>query len=196
MTWGLRTAITISALAGLGQAFKGLNIVALSEISNWLLSFAMGAGVTALEYFGGDMIGVELVRYELDKLENKRMFDEQDQDWFANARKQFPSWVLRKTNKRTHHPVSEHTKQQTTNVRREYREQTTDGAGEQTIRTYLEQTFANEQRVLGVSELARMIAANEHSEFTNEQVEEFVRRTKGYISQVRTRWINQKGDMV
>lgn len=193
LKWGLRTAILISALAGLGQAVKGLEISWAIGLLDNCLAVVMGIGVTALEYFGGDLIGVELVRIETERTFNKQTFDERTNEWFAKARKEFPSWVMRKTNKlhsepkQTNHQVRSHSS---------HRSQTNIGTGEQTVRSYLEQYQMNEQRILGVSELARLVAANEHSEWTNEQVEEFVRRTKGYISQVRSRWISEKENVI
>jgi len=192
MTWGVVIAILISGLAGLGQAFRGLEITQLTEFFNWALAFAMGAGVTALEYFGGDMIGVELVRYELDKQTNKKTFDEQAHEWAANARKQFSGWVMRKTNKRSElHTEQTNKPSSNKQVRHQSSERSTNNSGEQTIRSYLDNAMTNEQRTLGVSELARLLAANEHPEYSNEQIEEFVRRTKGYISQVRKTWISE-----
>lgn len=190
MTWGVRIAVLISGLAGLGQAFHGSDNLFLVSTLGSLLNLAMGAGVTALEYFGGDMIGVELVKYELEKQTNKKTFDEQTQEWFANARKQFSGWVMRKTNKRTElHNEQTNKPVIDKQVRQSNNERSTNNAGEQTIRTYLDTVLTNDHRTLGVSELARLLAANEHPEYNNEQVEEFVRRTKGYISQVRSRWI-------
>ncbi len=199
MTWGVRVAVIISGLAGLGQAFHGSGNQPLIDLLANILNLAMGLGVTALEYFGGDMIGVELVKFEMEKAANQKLFNEQKDEWFAAARRQFPAWVLRKTNKRTAH--SEQNEQPRTNDNKPYRlpgrtnpaerGERSNGSNEQLIRTYLQNAYMENERILGVSELARLIASKEHPDFSNEQIEQFARKKKGYISHVRTKWISE-----
>jgi len=116
-TWGLGTAVVISAVAGLGQAFNGLgsNWVGLVSGFDLILAFVLGIGATALEYFSGDLLGVEIVRYKAE-LETERTryetetersktehteqyrsayaeYAEQHKAWVRLAKQQFPNWM-------------------------------------------------------------------------------------------------------
>lgn len=201
MKVGVGIALLIGALAGLSQAFLGLEMDHWVGGINFCLAIAVGVGVTALEWLGGDMLGVELVRYEEFTKENEQAYQTELRTWESNARHGFGSWLANKERK-----LSTQTEPQTNvpivrTTNRQTRTNSRTSNSESGIVRLLEDTYANEQRLLGVSELAGMLAnelglikRDEHGTVTNyDELKEFVNQKKGYISQVRTRWANAKG---
>lgn len=190
---GTGIVLLIGSLIGLSQSFSGVGQSGLVEGINFLLAISVGVGVTVLEWLGGDMIGVELVRYEESSKQREQTYQTELRTWEANARHGFGAWLANKERKlskqieQTNVPAHRTTNQQTrlqTNPRT--------SNSEQTIVRLLDTVYSNEQRLLGVTELSKLVA-NEQGITNPDDERLFVDRKKGYVSQVRTRWIAQKG---
>ena len=189
---GLIVAITISAFAGLGQAFKGLNLLEIVQFFDLGLAFVMGVGVTALEYLTGDMLGVEIVanqdiaivaneKYNTDKQAAYAAYLKEHKQWLGLAKSSFGLWKANyekwasENTKQEQTPVATHTNQQIDRV-----ENLTNRVFELLTEEY------KTGRVLSVTELGRALAPQGMDE---DQVKDFVMRKKGNLSQVRHKWL-------
>lgn len=210
-TLGLGTAIVISAVAGLGQAAKALG----PEWSAWVsvfdlvLAAVLGIGATALEYFSGDLLGVEIVHYYLERkvvndkyeqsvLSERSRIVHEHKEWLKAAKGQFGLFMgnFKKFNEQ---PVNS---EQTTGVH----EQTSERSQKHKlppvdsvnavniIKSVLEQTG----ELLGTSELSRRLAVNTYgydvNNLTHEQtvnVQNFIYYKKGAVHKIRDHWIEE-----
>lgn len=211
---GLGTAIFISAVAGLGQAFSGLGTewVGFVSVFDLVLAFVLGIGATSLEYFSGDLLGVELVRYyvekkqiedkyraelnkaKLDYLEQTRQaeleFSEQHKNWVRTAKSQFGIW---KTNFAKWNQITEAERTQAPKSIRPRKE----GSFADQVRSVLNDNYQNNQTVLSFAELssglAQFYAEQQGISEQNQEafVREFVFKKKAQISELRTNWIKE-----
>ncbi len=94
---GLWVAVTISAVAGLGQSFYGLGMIQVVGVFDWVLAFSLAA-VTALEYLSGDMLGVEYFTWyqEKKKLDNEYIVEHKK--WETEALRNFSVWKMQFAN--------------------------------------------------------------------------------------------------
>lgn len=189
---GLIVAIVISAVAGLGQAFKGLGLLDVVVFFDLVLAFVMGVGVTALEYLTGDMLGVEIVTHQDNKKvseqEYRTSYDDaydkylkEHKHWVTSAKSNFGSW--RSNYERWN---SGNTKPELPSVVTHTNEQV-DRVENLTNRVFelMDEHYRN-GNVLGVTQLGRMLAPDVYGE---EEIRDFVARKKGNISQVRRKWM-------
>ena len=94
-TIALIISVFISLTAGLGQSFFGLKMTQATSAFDWVLAFALGGGITGLEYFSGSLLGIEYNLYVYDKEEKLKLFKEEHKLWLKGARGQFGGWVSR-----------------------------------------------------------------------------------------------------
>lgn len=196
-TWiGLGLAVILSAVAGLGQAFKGLNLIEITSIFDAVLAFCLGAGVTGLEYFSGEMLGVELVKYRKLKSSSKLEFDKAEKTWMSSARSAFGSFSSQFSRWSDGQTKLTNPNQTEPNIK-QTKPRTSTNSNKQFIEQFIANHYEQTGELIGFSELAEQVA-NKVFEQTNEPeanreqfVREFVRSKKGYISQVRTNWSKQ-----
>lgn len=213
-TWGLGTAITISAVAGLGQAFKGLGAdwSGFVSVFDLVLAFVLGVGATALEYFSGDLLGVELVRFNSEKqnaweryhAEQKQNeteyteqvqlasseFTEQHKAWVRLAKQQFGLWMAQfgKWNEQVEKERSVRSNLEPNNRTVRSREGTFSELVRSTMHTaYQENNLVLPFSLLG-TKLTEQLAMSGYSE---QDATELVRKKKSQISELRTRWMQE-----
>jgi hypothetical protein len=212
---GLVTAIAISSIAGLGQAAKWLGTDWASLVSglDLVLVILLGVGASALEYFSGDLLGVEIVRYVNDKLSseheyeqkvftNRSQFEREHKEWLKNAKGQFGLFisnfkVFTKQNSEQAHAQGERgvnddePEPETVNVKNIV-------VNGQLVHNILSEHYERTGELLGVMDCSRKLATfilkiREHSQTDYEKklVQAFVHSKKGKISELRKEFAEQ-----
>jgi hypothetical protein len=214
MLFALVTAVTISLVAGLGQGFAGLKLNTVLTYFDWVLAVVLAA-VTAIEYFSGDMLGVEWwsykheqftnrtnyeneqrtlnEQYELELRTNEQKYEHEHKEWLRTAKSQFGLWKANyeqwhKANYRT-----ERTNSEQDNEPRPVRtnKPRTESTNSSFVRDILEQHYEQTNELMSFSELMRTITNK--ANMTNEQAAEFANSKKGYISEIRSKWAKERG---
>lgn len=218
-TWGLGTAVLLAAMAGLGQAFSKLGVEWSGFVSffDLALAFTLGIGATLLEYFSGDLLGVEIVRYFSEKesaedkyktelqqakdefdvksKQNEHEYAEQFKAWVRLAKQQFPSWKssFEQWNSKVE---KERTPTQVLPERKQNRTRQSSGTTfadvvNDTIARMVEQNKDVPQFGELSSVLARMYAEQDgvSQENLDNYVRLFIQKKKGQISELRKKWV-------
>jgi hypothetical protein len=215
---GLGTAILISAVAGLGQAAKALGPEWAVTVSffDLILAGVLGLGATALEYFSGDLLGVEIVLFLQDKLsassefktEQKQNLDkyqaelssaeqeytEQHKAWVRLAKSQFGLW---KANFLKWNEQVEQERSAKPNTVQQVGSRS--GSFAELVRSVLDNAYAQNQTVLFFSDLCSALASSvaEQQGVSEQNYEEFVRlfvqKKKAQVSELRTKWMKERG---
>ena len=202
--FGLVIAFIISALAGLYQSVNilsgdGADIIVM--LLNWTLVVMMGLGATIIAWLGGDILGVQIVRLEEARTQANERFARAERSYRGRLLKAWKaSNELNAVNERkrtryktrTNKPANERTNEQFKRSQRTVRSKRTNERREE-IYSIMDRIFSDDGRVGGVSEIAEILARLETDD--DGEVSELKNRYKGYVSQVRKDWLNEKGDI-
>lgn len=192
---GLAITLVISALAGL---YQSSGILAAGDQANqfvsglnWMLVILMGLGATAIAFLGGDILGVQIVRYENMKQEMKELFEKAQADYESQL---LSAWMNSKeyqalqSRKRTNYR-NERIDERTPRVRSLQRtnERTPRGGTNEQSRneifSLMDKYFIESGgQVPGQSAVCRMLA------FQRDGTEQGFERFKGYVNKVYREW--------
>lgn len=201
--WGLAMAVLISSVAGLFQSANILKVgdaavsgfVGLTVFLRWSLVILMGLGSTAIAWFSGDLVGVQLVRrdQEMTKLDSE--LSTSLKGYHARLMKEWKSsFELVAVNERkgSRYRSDDRERSPRTNTNepvRSERSRTNAPNGNVEISNMLDAVLQSESRIAGVSEIARKIAAD-RSETKSDA--DFA-RYKGIVSETRKQWMIDRG---
>lgn len=209
MNIALWVCVGISAIAGLGQAVKGLNIEWAVSSIDVVLAFAISA-ITAIEYLSGDMLGVEFYLWQKEKQnaketyrkeleEAEQEYEQEHKQWLSSAKAQFGAWKIQFENWNKQNssdnpptPVPPQPKEQKQTNGRTVRP---NSDFTRTLNELMEYEKRTSGKVLTFAELSRKLAELFVEQNIPEQerdvlMREFVQKKKSRISELRTRWIN------
>ena len=195
LTIGLITTVGISLVAGLGQSFSGLKMVGVMGFFDWILAISLAA-LTALEYLSGDLMGCEYVSYEQEKKEVEKKYSEEYKHWLSAARANFPSWKAQFVNWCNEQGIkTDDVSKQDEQLVLEKQTRSRSSHNANIIRRLLNKLYSETNELPGVIQIASLLANElvESGRISQEDVQKFVEKKKGYVSQVRRDWINEKG---
>lgn len=193
--FGLAITLIVSALAGLYQS-SGILVTGdqtnqFVTSLNWLLVIMMGLGATAIAYLGGDILGVQIVRYESNREENIAKFQQEELDYETKLQ---AAWAISKENqalqsrKRTNYRNERLDNERTPRVRslRRTNERTPRGGTNESrdeIFALMDKYFIDTGgSTPGQAQVCRLLA------FQRDGSEEGFERFKGYVNKVYHLW--------
>lgn len=193
---GLAITLIISALAGLYQSSgilaDGGQTNQFVTILNWLLVLLMGVGATAIAFLGGDILGVQIVRYELMRAEIEERFQQDERAYEAEL---LQAWVTSKENqalqsrKRTNYRnerIDERTPRvrssQRTNERTPRTNGSSNGSRDEIFELMDKYFIESNGQVPGQSQVCRLLARQRDGS------EAGFERFKGYVHKVYHLW--------
>jgi len=192
---GLAVTLIISSLAGLYQSTgilaAGNTQNAFVSFLNWALVISMGLGATAIAFLGGNILGVQIVRYENAISENDTAYEESHRMYME---KLYQAWADSKENsaiqsrKRTNYRNERLDNERTPRVRSLQRtnERTPRGGTNESrdeIFALMDKYFVETGgSAPGQAQVCRMLA------FQRDGSEEGFERFKGYVNKVYHLW--------
>ena len=186
-TIALIISVFISLTAGLGQSFFGLKMTQATSAFDWVLAFALGGGITGLEYFSGSLLGIEYNLYVYDKEEKLKLFKEEHKLWLKGARGQFRGWVSGFHRFAGDDEENESPTPYTPATKRREK------PNEDAIVNIIENNYRATNELLGVTAIARKLAEQSinRGELSENGVNKFIAKKKGNISSIRKQWMRE-----
>jgi hypothetical protein len=184
-------SVFISLTSGLGQSFYGLKMTEATGFFDWVLAFALGAGITGLEYFSGSLLGIEYNIYVYEKEEKLRAFREEHKLWLKGARGQFGGWVSR-----FHRFAGDDSEEGTDdNFPAPYVPANKPRSSPNTdaIVNIIEQHYRETNELMRVTDIAKELSKQSiaNGELSPNDVERFIAVKKGNISSIRKQWAKE-----
>lgn len=184
--WQVALLLLISIIAGFGQSLglvTGIDKTFLLWFS-YSLVFVLGIGASVAAWFAGEILGVQLQKFSVQKKEAEEKFAEQMKYYSQNARK---FWIQKseqeKENSREQKRIEHNKGTETSPKRNSIRTQNRTSTGKvPIIFSEIEKFWAEQNRVPSFSELAEVLR-REHPE------QNF--SSSGYISTIRKQWIEE-----
>lgn len=200
-------ALIISGLAGLFQSVGLIETIAdswLATLLNYSLVIAMGLGATTIAALAGHDLGVRLVVLEQERLEANKRFADANRSYRANLLKQWrASSELGSVDKAKHTRYDRQTNEQVTNERSTHsstnkpnRPVRLESNNERRDKIYgiLDTVLESHGLIATVSHVAEELAKQDAKNPNDlAEISELKNRYKGYVSQVRRKWMTERG---
>jgi hypothetical protein len=182
----------VTITAGLSASFGLLGVTAgnpIFQIISWLLAVLTAIGAPVVAYYGSMNLGIVSNQWSKIKNDVEASFLEEIRSWNNSFLGSFSGKRSQKLFGERNQGTNEKNERET-NIPKERSQRTNDGneTGER-IKQILQETFSKNSQILGTSDIAKILAAENNQDGSTDGYENY----KGYIHKVRREWMSSVG---